>query len=175
VSLLDLTIDTRPSGVQPECMSDSGDTEIVEKVRNKGGRPKGAKRAVSRLSQGELANMVLDYARGVQQQDIARKFGVSESAVSQIVDKFKPAFSEMQNVEEYRKVKGQILDSVALATLKQISNPSKMKRASLRDLGYCYDVVTKHSRLEAGLSTSNVATQTVSISLPAEQFNMTDN
>jgi predicted transcriptional regulator len=141
---------------------------VLEPVKKKAGRPKGVKRAASKLTQGELATVVLDYARGVEQRQIAQKFGVSESAISLIVDKFKPAFAEMQNVEEYRKVKGQILDSVALATLKQISNPDRLSQAPLRDLAYTFDTVGKHSRLEAGLSTSNIATQTISVSVEAD-------
>lgn len=139
--------------------------EVLAPAKKKAGRPKGVKRAASKLTQGELASVVLDYARGVNQNQIAQKFGVSESAISLIVEKFKPAFAEMQNVEEYRKVKGQILDSVALATLKEISNPDRLGQAPLRDLSYTFDTVAKHSRLEAGLSTQNVSQQSISITL----------
>jgi transcriptional regulator with XRE-family HTH domain len=114
--------------------------------------------------------VVLDFAKGIPQREIAAKLGVSESAISLIVDKFKPAFAEIQNVEEYRKVKGQILDSVALATLKQISNPDKLEAAPLRDLGYCFDIVGKHSRLELGLSTSNVATQSIQVTVSGDDY-----
>lgn len=133
--------------------------QVAIPVKKRAGRPKGVKRSAKKLTQGELATVVLDFARGVEQRQIATKMGVSESAISLIVDKFKPAFAEMHNVEEYRKVKGQILDSVALATLKHISNPDKLEQAPLRDLGYTFDIVGKHSRLEAGLSTQNVSTQ----------------
>ena len=147
-------------------MTETREPEIVSaKPKNKGGRPKGVKRAMSKLTQGELASAVIDFAKGIPQREIARKLGVSDSGMSLILDKFKPAFSEIANVEEYRKVKGQILDSVALATLKQISNPERLEAAPLRDLAYCFDTVGKHSRLEMGLSTQNVSQQTVSITL----------
>lgn len=147
---------TRPRKNHARPMSD----EVLTPVKKKAGRPKGVKRSAKKLTQGELANVVLDFARGVGQREIASKMGVSESAISLIVDKFKPAFSEIQNVEEYRKAKGMILDSVALATLKGISNPTKLEDAPINQLAYVFDVVGKHSRLEAGLSTQNVATQT---------------
>lgn len=134
--------------------------EVIKAPKNKGGRPKGVKRSIKKLTQGELANVVLDFARGVDQRQIATKNGVSESAISLVLEKFKPAFAELHNVEEYRKAKGMILDSVALATLKGISNPAKLEDAPLNQLAYVFDVVGKHSRLEAGLSTQNVATQT---------------
>lgn len=154
-----------------EGMTEAITPEVVTaKPKNKGGRPKGVKRAMSKLTQGELATAVVDFAKGIPQREIASKLGVSESAISMVLDKFKPAFSEIANVEEYRKVKGQILDSVALATLKQISNPEKLEAAPLRDLGYCFDIVGKHSRLEAGLSTSNIATHSVTIALTPGEY-----
>ena len=134
-----------------------------KRERKKAGRPKGVKRAAKKLTQGELAAVVIDYARGVEQRQIAQKFGVSDSAVTLILDKFKPAFQELQNVEEFRKAKADILDSVQLAALKHISNPDRLADAPINQLAYVVDIVGKHSRLEQGLSTSNVATQTVSI------------
>lgn len=140
------------------------DTQETPK-KKKAGRPKGVKRAASKLTQGELATVVLDYARGVQQQQIAQKFGVSESAISLILEKFKPAFAELHNVEEYRRAKSALLDSASLSVLKEISNPGKIEASDLRALSTTYDVLNKHSRLERGESTSNVATQVVQISM----------
>jgi transcriptional regulator with XRE-family HTH domain len=142
--------------------------EVSAPTKRKGGRPKGAKRAPKKLTQGELATVVLDFARGVEQNEIAKKMGLSESGVSQIIEKFKPAFAEIENVEEYRKAKASLIDSVSLATLKGL-NPAKMEAAPLRDLGYLYDIMNKHSRLERGQSTSNVSTQaTVKMSISSD-------
>ena len=145
--------------------ADSNSMTVIEvkPIKNKGGRPKGAKRAPTKLSQREIASAVIDYARGVEQREIAKKLGVGDSAVSMLLDKFKPAFQELVNVEEYRKVKGEILDSVQLAALKELSNPGRLEEAPVNQLAYVVDITGKHSRLEQGLSTSNVATQTVSI------------
>lgn len=145
-------------------------TAEVIKPKGKAGRPKGVKRAASKLTQGELATVVLDYARGMQQGEIARKMGVSDSAVSLILDKFKPAFAELHNVEEYRKAKADILDSVQLQTLKSMSDPEKQASANLGHLANAFDVLNKHARLERGLSTQNVSTQTVSISLTPGEY-----
>ena len=141
------------------------DCEVLPRVKRKGGRPKGVKRAASKLTQGELATVVLDYARGMEQRQIAQKMGVSDAAVSQILDKFKPAFGELHNVEEYRKAKADILDSVQLQTLKSMTCPEKQASANLAQLSVAFDVLNKHGRLERGQSTSNVATQHVSISV----------
>ena len=144
--------------------------QVSAPLKRKAGRPKGVKRAAKKLTQSELANVVLDYARGAPQHEIASKFGVSESAVSLILDKFKPAFSELGNVEEYRRAKADLLDSASLSVLKEISNPQKIADSPLRDLSYSYDVINKHARLEKGLSTSNTAVQHVAISVNTSDF-----
>lgn len=149
-------------------MTDIKEAEVLipaKPVKNKGGRPKGVKRSIKRLTQGELATVVLDYARGVKQHEIAQKFGVSESAVSTVLDKFKPAFSELQNVEQYRRAKSDLLDSAGLAILKEIVNPSKIEQADIRALSCSFDIVNKHGRLERGESTSNVAQQSITVTV----------
>lgn len=151
-------------------MTDTKVEVLPAKVKNKGGRPKGSKRAVTKLTQGELATAVVDFAKGIPQHEIATKLGVSESAISLVLDKFKPAFSEIANVEEYRKVKAEILDSVSLATLKEISNPSRLADAPLNQLSYTFDVIAKHSRLEQGKATALVGQQVVTVSLTPTEY-----
>jgi transcriptional regulator with XRE-family HTH domain len=159
-------------------MSDEGNTEVEvvqDKPKNKGGRPKGAKRSIKRLQQMEVASIAVDYARGIPQKEIARKLGVSDSAITLVLDKFRPFFQELGNVEEYRQAKADILDSLQLQTLKAISNPERIETAPLNQLAYTYDILTKHGRLERGQSTSNVATQTVTVTLAADDYPVTDN
>jgi predicted transcriptional regulator len=152
-------------------MTDTREPEVLAaKPKNKGGRPRGAKRAVGRLTQGELATAVVDFAKGIPQREIATKLGVSESAISTVLDKFKPAFSEIANVEEYRKVKSEILDSVSLATLKQLSNQQRLDEAPLNQLAYTFDIIAKHSRLEQGKATALVGQQIVNISLTPGEY-----
>lgn len=141
----------------------------VGKARRRG-RPVGAKRSAKRLTQNELATVVLDFARGTPQHEIAGKFGVSESAVSLILEKFKPAFAELGNVEEYRKAKADLLDSTSLAVLKEISNPVKILDSDLKALSVSFDILNKHSRLERGLSTNNVAQQVVKVAFSPKGF-----
>ena len=154
-------------------MSDEVEIVGAEKGKKKPGRPKGAKRAGTKLTQGELASVVLDYARGVEQRQIAQKMGISDGAVSIILDKFKPAFAELVNVEEYRKAKADILDSVQLQTLKSMASEEKQAAANLAQLSVAFDVLNKHARLEKGLSTQNVATQSVSITVTPGEYSET--
>lgn len=140
-----------------------GETEVLPK--RKAGRPKGVKRAASKLRQHEIALITTDFARGMKQTEIAKKFGISDASVSMILAQFKPLFSEIANVEDYRKVKSEILDSASLAVLKEIVNPDKIQAGDIRALACSYDILNKHSRLERGESTSNVSQQTVSITL----------
>lgn len=146
------------------------ETITPEVIKAKRGRPKGVKRSAQKLRQHEIALITTDYARGMKQHEIAKKFGVSEASISGILKKFEPFFAELGNVEEYRQAKADILDSASLAVLKEISNPTKILDSDLRALSFSYDVLNKHSRLERNLSTSNVATQTVSISLTPGEY-----
>jgi hypothetical protein len=139
-------------------------------AKKKAGRPKGVKRSVKRLTQGELALAVLDSARGIPQHQIAKKFGVGEAAISMILDKFKPAFAELQNVEEYRKAKASLLDSASLTVLKEIVNPVKIEAGDVRALATTYDILNKHSRLERGESTSNVSTQSIQVTVSGDDY-----
>lgn len=143
---------------------------IFEPVKRKAGRPKGVKRAASKLRQHEISLIATDYARGMKQTEIAKKFGISDASVSAIISQFKPLFKELGNVEDYRKVKSEILDSASLAVLKEIVNPEKIQAGDIRALACSYDILNKHSRLERGESTSNVQQQTVSVSVELNDF-----
>jgi hypothetical protein len=151
-------------------MSETIEAEVIAPVKRKAGRPKGVKRSVKRLTQGELALAVLDSARGIPQHQIAKKFGVGEAAISMILDKFKPAFAELQNVEEYRRAKASLLDSASLTVLKEIVNPAKIEAGDVRALGTVYDILNKHSRLERGESTSNVSTQSIQVTVSGDDY-----
>jgi transposase len=145
-------------------MTETLEAEVVP-VKKKAGRPKGVKRAAKKLSQGELATMVLDYAKGLPQREIAQKMGVSDSAVTLILEKFKPAFSELVNVEEYRKAKANIIESVQLQTLKSMSCPERQASANIAQLSTAFDILNKHGRLERGQSTQNVQQSVINVSV----------
>jgi predicted transcriptional regulator len=145
-------------------MNDAIEVEALP-VKRKGGRPRGVKRAVKKLSQGELATLVLDYAKGLPQREIAQKMGISDAAVTQVLEKFKPAFSELMNVEEYRKAKASIIESVQLQTLKSMADPEKHASAHLGHLSAQFDILNKHGRLERGQSTANVQQSMVTVAI----------
>lgn len=136
------------------------DSGSVQAVKNKGGRPKGAKRGVNKLTQSELAMVVTDYARGLPQTEIAAKMGLSDSGVSQVLAKFAPMFAELGNVKEFREAKADVYDALQLQALKSMSDPDKHASATLRDLAVAADVLQRNSRLERGMSTNNLSVQT---------------
>lgn len=144
--------------------------EIVAPVKRKAGRPKGVKRAASKLRQHEISLIATDFARGMKQTEIAKKFGISDASVSAIITQFRPLFAELENVESYRKVKSEILDSASLAVLKEIVNPDKIQAGDIRALACSYDILNKHSRLERGESTSNVQQQTIALALNLDTY-----
>jgi|688.fasta_scaffold147979_2 hypothetical protein len=151
-------------------MSETIEAEVIAPVKRKAGRPKGVKRAVSKLRQHEIALITTDYARGMKQTEIAKKFGVSDASVSMILAQFKPLFAELGNVESYRQVKSDIIDAASLTVLKEIVNPSKVEQADLRALACSYDILNKHSRLERGESTSNVSTQSIQVTVSGDDY-----
>ena len=66
-----------------EGMTETTTPEIV--AAKKRGRPKGVKRSAQKLRQHEIALITTDYARGMKQHEIAKKFGVSEASISGIL------------------------------------------------------------------------------------------
>jgi predicted transcriptional regulator len=114
-------------------------------------------------------------ARGLSQSEIAGAVGLSETRVKQLIQQFKPVFSELENIEAYQSVRKDLLSATELLLLKSLNDPEKLQKASANAIAYSFSQIFSARRLESGQSTSNVATQTIAISLDADQFELNDN
>lgn len=154
----------------------SDDVEVVSaKPKNKGGRPKGRKDSKSVVQVKKTAKVLELRARGLSQSEIAGAVGLSETRVKQLIQQFKPVFSELENIEAYQSVRKDLLSATELLLLKSLNDPEKLQKASANAIAYSFSQIFSARRLESGQSTSNVTTQTIAISLNADQFEVNDN
>jgi predicted transcriptional regulator len=141
------------------------DALIPEVIKAKRGRPKGRKtsaRAIGRQRQAKVLDLA---AKGVNQRDIASATGISAAAVNKILADFKPLFTELDNVERYRSVRGELLDAAELMALKSAVDVEKHDQAQLQHVAYTLRQLHDMRRLHSNLSTSNVAVHTVQIEI----------
>jgi hypothetical protein len=166
------TIDTRSIRAHRDSMSDSGDTEVIAKKK---GRPVGSKTRKAVVAQQKVAKVLDLKARGLSVAEICGAVGLKDTRVKDILRQFKPIFTELENNEAYQNVRRDLLSATELLLLKSLNDPEKLAKSTLNGTAYAFKQVFDARRLESNLSTSNVATQKVEVSLSAEQFNMTDN
>lgn len=114
---------------------------------------------LSTITRTESPLIALDHVRGLSNKEIADKYRVSQATISTLIDKFKPLFTELNEVDDYRNAKDKILDALQLKTLKSIACEEKQAAASLQQAAITFDILNRNSRLEKGLSTSNASFQ----------------
>lgn len=106
--------------------------------------------------------MIRLHVGGASVREIAKVTGKSTKTVQSAINAFKPIFNELANVEEFRKVKPDILDAALLTFLKSAVQQEKLDKASVNNLAYaarqCFDM----HRLQTGQSTSNTAVMSFS-------------
>ena len=146
-------------------MSEAITPEVLAPAKGKRGRPKGAKTGRQALSRQRQAK-VLDLAtKGVSQVDIAAVTGVTPAAVNKILAEFKPLFTELENVDKYRSVRGDLLDAAELMALKSAVNEKKHDQAQLQHVAYTLRQLHDMRRLHNNLSTANTQSQSVQVSI----------
>jgi hypothetical protein len=146
------------------------DTITPEVITAKKGRPKGAKTSARALSRQRQAKILDLAAKGVNQRDIAAATGISSAAVNKILAEFKPLFTELENVDKYRSVRGELLDAAELMALKSAVSVEKHDHAQLQHVAYTLRQLHDMRRLHNNLSTANTATQTVTITITPGSF-----
>jgi predicted transcriptional regulator len=152
-------------------MTETQEVETLPaKGRNKGGRPKGRKNSREVIQVKKTAKVLELRARGLSQSEIAGAVGLSETRVKQLVQQFKPVFSELENIEAYQSVRKDLLTATELVLLKSLNDPEKLNKASANAIAYSFSQIFSARRLESGQSTQNVATQTVTISLTTAEY-----
>lgn len=94
---------------------------------------------------------------GLTDTEIAKYFDVTVQAVQQGLKRFRALILPEGALETYRANKPGILESVEAKLLSSLVEPARVKKASLNNVAYALGQVAGMTRLEKGLSTSNVA------------------
>lgn len=131
---------------------------VIEKPKNKGGRPKGAKTSIGKLSNRDRTNIVAMKVKGVDQRTIARAHGVSEQAISKFLKTQHDILDAVRNVEVYRNTRADMFDAGESMLLKSVVDTDAIDKAPLNQRAYAFDRVFNARRLESGKSTANVET-----------------
>jgi len=101
---------------------------------------------VSRPSLSDILRLRLS---GMTCTAIAQKYGITQQAVSK---RLKGVFRliDPEKLQAYREQKSQIFTALEAAILDQLSQPERLKKASMLDFGIIYD----KNRLEQGKPTT---------------------
>jgi predicted DNA-binding protein YlxM (UPF0122 family) len=99
----------------------------------------------------------MKYQNNMGVTDIARYFNVSKQSVQQALKRFRDVLLPQDQLQVYQENKDRILESVESKLLVDLVDVKKRKAASLNNTAYALSQVANMTRLEKGLSTSNVA------------------
>ena len=150
----------------PEVVETEPETKLSPRSKGQGW-PKGKKRSLQNLCRKNphtAAVKVLELkAKGLPTSEIKQITGLKKQSIHQILQKFEPVFKALPKVQDYRRVKGDIVDSALLECFELMTDPEKKQLATLRDAAYAVRVLNDVSRLEAGLATAHV--QSVNVNL----------
>lgn len=97
--------------------------------------------------------------------EIAKRFGVTKTAVYHVLSEFAKITENPEIVEGYASIRGKLLTAGEFELLKEIFDPEKLKKASLNNVAYAFSQVFNANRLERGESTSNVKFQALQMKL----------
>jgi hypothetical protein len=137
---------------------DTPDTTGTGKIGYK--RPPKSQKLLSKA-----ARVVELTVAGLNQAEIAQSMGIERSNVRDILLKFRPVFSRLDDAPNYKMVRAQILEAAELRLLESVLCESAIAKAPLNQRAYALDIVHKIRRLETGQSTTNISTRTA-IELP---------
>ncbi len=141
---------------QGEALTNSKDIEVLP-IKNKGGRPKGVKDHPNVLKDRKFNQIIELASKNLPASTIAKAVELPVRTVQNYVSKFKKVFKELENVEDYRNAKSDLLDAAQLTVLKNALSDKKLKKASFMSLAQGFEIFNKAGRLEKGLSTDNHA------------------
>ena len=133
---------------------DSNESYLHARNVPKKTRPKVTKEERKEIMVAEL------YAKNVPVPEIAAISGMDNSHVYDIVNKFSKLLNiklSCNEISDYRKHQGVILDAAKLQVLKSMMDPGKLALASSKDGAYIYDKLNNASRLAQGQATNNTS------------------
>ncbi|MCD6162601.1 MAG: helix-turn-helix domain-containing protein [candidate division Zixibacteria bacterium] len=99
----------------------------------------------------------LRHSNGLTDSQIARQFGCTRQSVHRALKRFNKILLPASELQAYQEKKAGILESVEATLVCDLADSEKRKKASLNNTAYALSQVANMTRLEKGLSTSNVA------------------
>ncbi len=118
------------------------------------------RRKLTRLQEGQIVELL---AKNVPYEVIQQQFPIQSTALTEIkANIVDPILTGYGDYMDWRRKKRDYIDNTLGKTLKLINDKfaqTALENLELRDLSYAFKVLFEAGRLEAGLSTRNVAQQ----------------
>lgn len=139
---------------------------VVESKQKRKGRKKGSKvpsqaikpRQISKLLECKLKNMPVAQA--------ARAAKLPVSTAQRALERYASWIEDIKDIQDFEGMRTQILTAHEMRLLESMMATEKLEKASVNNVAYALRQVHDMRRLHQGLSTANVATQKVEVSLP---------
>lgn len=153
-----------------EAESEAKETEPVVLGKKKG-RKKGSKIKGQALKPRQL-NTLLEYkAKGLPIEQAARAAKCPPSTAYRALERYAGWLQELEHIKDYEETRAQLLSAGELRLIKSMLKESTLAKAeekgAVNALAYGLKQLHDMRRLELGLSTTNVATQSkVTVTAP---------
>jgi hypothetical protein len=122
----------------------------------------------------ETARIVELYAKGLTLEEISNSLSLPVTTIRSRINPFKSLFKFLEQSEDYRLVKSNLLDAAEYQMLSLMLQPSKLKKASLAGITAAFKELHNANRLTKGLSTENQARMTVKFTSQAKAEDFKD-
>ena len=99
----------------------------------------------------------LRHSNGLTDTQIAKHFECSTQAVQQALKRFNKILLPASELQAYQDKKAGILESVEARLVCDLVDTKRRQKASLNNTAYALSQVANMTRLEKGLTTSNIA------------------
>ena len=99
----------------------------------------------------------LRHTNGLTDAQIAVQFDCSRQAVQQALKRFNKILLPASELQAYQDKKAGILESVEATLVCDLVDKERRQKASLNNTAYALSQVANMTRLEKGLTTSNIA------------------
>lgn len=113
----------------------------------------------TRLTTKEMDTVIELVSKNVSTDVIANAINRETHVVTQILEKFKPLFLNLEKANDFKVIRENILNAGQLTVLKSALAQEKIDEAKFGELMKGFDILYKAERLETGKSTSNIITK----------------
>lgn len=131
--------------------TDDSSTDIITPVIDK--QSKFRKRISNTARDATILSLA---AKNISPHKISKIVDLDHEQVSVIINKFKPVFKELDNIQDYRKIKTDLLSAAQLTFLRTALSDSKVRQMGSYKCIQAFNALNNAERLERNLSTANV-------------------